>query len=142
MVSPKRSLSPEHTETPDAKRPRTDSNDSSLITELKEVEFETEIAGEHDESTETFVSKTPTRHSQSRLGIQRAIALVLKHDGFDSATPEALESFTQMIETCRLFLSHSSMPSADADPRPRFDYWRDETVRNILTTRTSNPSRL
>lgn len=35
-----------------------------------------------------------------RKSIQRSIGLALKHVGFDSASEEAMESFTQMVETC------------------------------------------
>ncbi|KAG5928581.1 hypothetical protein E4U42_000389 [Claviceps africana] len=44
-------------------------------------------------------SMVPSRHANARVGIQRSIAMVLKHDGFNSSTPEAMESFTGLVET-------------------------------------------
>lgn len=40
-----------------------------------------------------------------RDGLQRSIALALNYIGFDAATNDALESFTELVETCtcRLF---------------------------------------
>ncbi|KAL7946643.1 hypothetical protein V8C42DRAFT_318438 [Trichoderma barbatum] len=51
-----------------------------------------------EESMSAVASLSPTVHHFARSGIQRSIALVLSHDGFQSATPEALESFTQLVE--------------------------------------------
>lgn len=42
----------------------------------------------------------PSMDFQARCGLQRSIAMVLQHVGFDSATPEAMESFTAVVETC------------------------------------------
>lgn len=36
----------------------------------------------------------------NRKALQRSIALALKHVGFDGASEEAMESFTQLAETC------------------------------------------
>lgn len=35
------------------------------------------------------------------MELRRAITMALGHVGFDSASEEALESFTQMTETCQ-----------------------------------------
>jgi transcription initiation factor TFIID subunit 8 len=42
----------------------------------------------------------PTSEDLGRDGLRRSIALVLQHVGFDSATHEALESFTEAVDTC------------------------------------------
>lgn len=36
-----------------------------------------------------------------RDGLRRSIALTLQHVGFDSATQEAMEGFTETVDTCR-----------------------------------------
>lgn len=46
------------------------------------------------------VVRHPTVESMGRDGLRRSITLALKHVGFDSAKEEALESFTEMVETC------------------------------------------
>lgn len=52
-----------------------------------------------EESFSAVPSLSPTLHHIARCGIQRSIAMVLAHDGFQSASPEALESFTGAVET-------------------------------------------
>jgi hypothetical protein len=37
---------------------------------------------------------------EARLGLQRSLCLAMSHVGFDSASPEALDCFTIMVETC------------------------------------------
>lgn len=86
-MTPKRSRSPADDSEPEAKRHRAEQNPFDV----------TETIG-HD--SRAVKSLMPTQHSQARAGIQRSIALVLNHDGFGSASPEALESFTEMVETC------------------------------------------
>lgn len=54
-----------------------------------------------EESFSAVPSLSPTLHHIARCGIQRSIAMVLAHDGFQSASPEALESFTGAVEMCR-----------------------------------------
>ncbi|RFU80248.1 hypothetical protein TARUN_1923 [Trichoderma arundinaceum] len=51
-----------------------------------------------EESRAAAPSLSPTLHQFARSGIQRSIAMVLAHDGFQSASPEALESFTELVE--------------------------------------------
>lgn len=108
-MSPKHGLSPTGADAPDPKRPRVDvemSDDAPVdATIAPDGELE---AREWDEDNETpaISSLAPTQHSSARCGIQRSIALVLKHDGFESATPEAMESFTQMVETCLSTAAH------------------------------------
>ncbi|TGJ82387.1 hypothetical protein E0Z10_g6376 [Xylaria hypoxylon] len=45
------------------------------------------------------VVRHPTVESMGRDGLRRSITLALKHVGFDSATEEALEGFTETVET-------------------------------------------
>jgi hypothetical protein len=97
-MSSKRSLSP------------SSSDESSKRRRLGDVEAEDELddvvsveAPEvEDDQVMAAKSLMPTHHDNARVGIQRAIALVLRHDGFASATPEAMESFTSLVETCQL----------------------------------------
>lgn len=42
----------------------------------------------------------PTPDGLAKNGLRRSIALALETVGFDGATPEAIESFTVMTETC------------------------------------------
>ncbi|KAF4461724.1 hypothetical protein FALBO_11462 [Fusarium albosuccineum] len=85
-MTPKRSLSPVDGLLPDPKRPRTN-NDQSEDMKMEE------------QSPRAIGSQVPNPHYQARTGLQRSIVMVLKHDGFDSASPEALESLTGMVET-------------------------------------------
>lgn len=86
-MSPKRSLPSSEGDQPGAKRVRMDLDETHPIEHV-------------EEEARVIRSIVPTHHYQARTGIQRSIAMVLKHDGFDTATPEALESFTEMVETC------------------------------------------
>lgn len=101
-TSRKRSVS---AATPDSdpKRPRLTSRDGS------EHQPGTNQAQEHqdilsewadEESISAVASMSPTVHQFARTGIQRSIAMVLSHDGFESASPEAMESFTELVEQC------------------------------------------
>ena len=106
-MSPKRSLSPETVEgrDRDSKRARTSaSEDTGISEELPDGESDNANANAAlisiDDGPCATALAIPSLHSHSRQSIQRSIALVLKHDGFDSATPEAMESFTQLVETC------------------------------------------
>lgn len=108
-MTPKRSLSPaDAADTPDPKRQRVDeaNNDNETPDQPVAQDRESE-SDDYEEEDRAVESSTPTQHHAARRGIQRSIALVLKHDGFQSAKPDALESFTQMVETC------SSIPEAD-----------------------------
>lgn len=89
-MTPKRSLSPASENLPSPKRAKVDHGYVNM-----------DIQPEGD--SKSHVSRAPTKHSHARLGLQRSIAMVLKHDGFHSASPEALESFTSMVETCECF---------------------------------------
>lgn len=89
MMSPKRSLSPSEQDQPEPKRARLE-NGEPKTTEMFEAE----------DGSRAVKSHIPNQHCQARSGIQRSIALVLKHDGFETASPEAMESFTEMVETC------------------------------------------
>jgi transcription initiation factor TFIID subunit 8 len=116
-MTPKRSLSPENNDIPDAKRTKIDelqevqgtSEPPNVIENIPSQQESPMSMGTDDSATADklveldapFVSTLPTLHFQSRQTIQRSIALVLSHDGFDAATPEALEGFTQLVETCK-----------------------------------------
>ncbi|KAF4121005.1 Transcription factor TFIID complex subunit 8 C-term [Geosmithia morbida] len=104
MVSPKRGHSAENSEEPEPKRARLDSLEISKENTRGSQDTSSDIPKGFPDTAEDdvvtpFVSTAPTLHSQARLNIQRSIALILQHDGFDSSTPEALEGFTQMVET-------------------------------------------
>jgi hypothetical protein len=86
-MTPKRSLSPADEQQPDSKRPR-----------LRE--HENEVIQLEDDEISSIASLVPNPHYQARTGLQRSIAMVLNHDGFEGASPEAMESFTGMVETC------------------------------------------
>jgi hypothetical protein len=47
------------------------------------------------------INIAPTARSHAQLGLQRSIALALNHVGFDSAAPDALQSFALAVETCQ-----------------------------------------
>lgn len=106
--SPKRSTPPSEGEQPQPKRARTDtSEDVEMKVDTPSTEGrapEQEARGSDQLDFSSFISTMPSLHDQARQGIQRSIALVLNHDGFDSATPEAMESFTQLVESCALHL--------------------------------------
>lgn len=88
---------------PDPKRVRVENVDEKTA-DVKAADAKTAVVVEDEvpESKDAPAIKSllPTKHSNARTGLQRSIAMVLKHDGFDSASPEAMESFTEMVETC------------------------------------------
>jgi transcription initiation factor TFIID subunit 8 len=102
MVSPKRRFSSAENEGPDTKRSKIDTTNAPLDLRQAIVTLGAEnYEGDHGLGDgHPIVSCLPNAHFQSRQAIQRSIALVLSHDGFESTTPEALESFTQLVETC------------------------------------------
>jgi hypothetical protein len=51
-------------------------------------------------------AKVPTVTALARTGLRRSIALTLEQVGFDSASEEAMESFTNIIEACTAVCSH------------------------------------
>lgn len=55
-------------------------------------------------SLTTNVYSYPTAGSFSNKALQRSIALALKQIGFDSATPQALDSFAQHAESCMFLI--------------------------------------
>lgn len=68
----------------------------------------------------TRVDGQPNLNEQHRMQLRRAITLALDHVGFDSASEEALESFTHMTETCQFFmLREAKFPSHNTDTNPR-----------------------
>lgn len=101
MVSPKRRFSSTEDEGPDTKRSKIDTTNAPLDLRQAIVTLGAEnYEGDHGLGDgHPIVSCLPNAHFQSRQAIQRSIALVLSHDGFESTTPEAMESFTQLVET-------------------------------------------
>ncbi|KAL7929086.1 hypothetical protein V8C35DRAFT_316573 [Trichoderma chlorosporum] len=86
----------------DSKRPRLGSRDGDddEQSETTQARIQQDVSSEwaDEESISAVASLSPTAHYFARSGIQRSIALVLSHDGFQSASPEALESFTELVE--------------------------------------------
>lgn len=115
-MSPKRSLSPPDANIPDPKRQRVDvvvdADESTAAVNAADAERQDDVRDD-DDGLVAIESRVPTQHYAARQGIQRSIALVLKHDGFHSATPEALESFTHLVETCA-----SSLGTGDTFRKP------------------------
>ncbi|OAQ81126.1 bromodomain associated domain-containingprotein [Purpureocillium lilacinum] len=93
-MASKRSLSPSDMPKSENKRPRISSTDG-----IESLSQSAPLGARADEHEEAVASLAPTHHSNARSGLQRSIALVLKHDGFESATDEAMESFTGIVET-------------------------------------------
>jgi hypothetical protein len=56
--------------------------------------------------------KIPTTAELARAGLRRGITLALKQVGFESASAEAMESFTAITETCKIFLTLWHVSSA------------------------------
>lgn len=56
-------------------------------------------------------------HDEYRNGLRRAIALVLEHVGFDSATPTAFEAFASLAETYLASLLSAALTNARAARR-------------------------
>ncbi|KAG5952593.1 hypothetical protein E4U53_000469 [Claviceps sorghi] len=96
-MSSKRSHSVDSGESPaeTIKRPKL----NALGQEAALDEFPKAASPEVEDETVAVQSMVPSRHANARVGIQRSIAMVLKHDGFNSSTPEAMESFTGLVET-------------------------------------------
>ncbi|KAM0343089.1 hypothetical protein ACHAPU_008837 [Fusarium lateritium] len=85
-MTPKRSLSPPDEQQPDPKRTRVEGSEDEVI----QLE---------DEGAYSIESLVPNPLHQARTGLQRSIAMVLDHDGFQGASPEAMESFAGMVES-------------------------------------------
>lgn len=96
MASPKHRLSITDSEGPDPKRLRVSDDAGPLNGDATPDQLSATPAPPH--------LTIPNLHTQSRQALQRSIALVLHHDGFSATTPEALESFTQLVETCEWYI--------------------------------------
>ncbi|EQK99977.1 hypothetical protein G6O67_008661 [Ophiocordyceps sinensis] len=96
-MSPKRTLSPQDSLESEPKRPRVPSESRGVPPQ--HATTQSKVDDELDDETAAVESLTPTYRHLARCGIQRSIALVLKHDGFSSSTPEAMESFTSLVES-------------------------------------------
>ncbi|KAG6359060.1 hypothetical protein INS49_012580 [Diaporthe citri] len=87
--SPKKRASPASDDTPGpAKRQRTQSSSTANSAESPVPAL-----------LPTRIDGPPNFNEQHRMELRRAITLALGHVGFDSASEEALESFTHMTET-------------------------------------------
>ncbi|KAI8964285.1 hypothetical protein F5Y11DRAFT_101364 [Daldinia sp. FL1419] len=75
---------------PLAKRQRTTEPDSHSVTPT-EVDM--------SEKPTYDVVRRPNAEDFGRDGLRRSIGVALKHVGFDAATPDALESFTETVDT-------------------------------------------
>lgn len=86
---------------PEAKKQRVEAEPKTPKAEVAEEPATiTNGLSEMEELERAMETASLTQHHQTRLALQRSIALVLRHDGFASATPEALESFTNHVEIC------------------------------------------
>lgn len=97
----------------DLKRPRLESRDGEEQqsgTAQAQIQQDASSDWADEDSISAVASLSPTVHHFARSGIQRSIALVLSHDGFQSASPEALESFTELVEQCRALLPYATDP--------------------------------
>ncbi|KAF4977741.1 hypothetical protein FZEAL_5789 [Fusarium zealandicum] len=97
-MTPKRSLSPADEQQPSPKRTRIDLTQDDDPDEDQDQD-QIQESKPADDGPQAIESLMPTQHYQARIGLQRSIAMVLQHDGFDSASPEAMESFSGMVET-------------------------------------------
>ncbi|ATY65767.1 bromodomain associated domain protein [Cordyceps militaris CM01] len=76
-----------------AKRRRVDGNDSVM-----EDSFSPGTVEDAHFDSPAAVSFPPTQNFNARCGIQRSIALVASHLGFESTSPQVMESFTGLVE--------------------------------------------
>lgn len=97
-MSSKRSLSPSDSDESSKRRRLSGTQDDSTPDDAVSVDT---LDVEDDEVT-ARASFAPTHHANARASIQRSIAMVLRHDGFASSSPDAMESFTSLVETCEL----------------------------------------
>lgn len=93
--NPRKRAASSTNELPTTKRPRTLSLHSSHTTRA--------------DGTTPKPGRAPSTAEMARAGLRRSITLVLKHvnAGFDSASEEAMESFTSIVETCKMVSSCS-----------------------------------
>lgn len=88
--SPRKRPSPSADDNPPTKRQRTESSSNTRPVEVPVV------------NDGTFpVDEPQNQYYVNRAALQRSLGLALQHVGFDSASKEAMESFTLMTETCQ-----------------------------------------
>lgn len=85
-----------------AKRRRVDNDDDDDLP-MTDITSPPET-DESEESSPAEVKYPSTQHFNARCGIQRSIALVASHVGFDSSSPQVMESFTGLVEACMLII--------------------------------------
>lgn len=56
------------------------------------------------------ISTLKTGHLATRANLERSIIEVLAHDGFSAATPQAMDSFTSLVETCQCRAAQDNQP--------------------------------
>jgi hypothetical protein len=69
-------------------------------TTLEPEPTSTDTTSVHTTEAAYEVVRRPTAENLGRDGLRRSITLALKHVGFDSAMEDALEGFTETVETC------------------------------------------
>lgn len=118
MLSPsKRGPEADSDRRPVAKRPRTGAAGRRAVDGNAPAASDAAPLLGQAELDAAVVSLAPTHHSNARAGLRRSIALVLSHDGFDSATEQAMESFVGIVESCQSSCPPHSYPErARADP--------------------------
>lgn len=89
-------------DSPPRKRPSPDSEDLPIASKRQRTNSTHTVSPIPDVERIARKSTLPNFNEQNRMGIRRGIVLALNHVGFDTATDEALESFTQMTETCMI----------------------------------------
>lgn len=92
---PEKRDSPPAAEETVAKRQRVDCDDSVMEDVLSPATMD-DATG----SCSCEVKYPSTQHFNARCGIQRSIALAAAHIGFESTSPQVMESFTGLIEAC------------------------------------------
>lgn len=128
----------------DSKRPRLASrDDQEQQPGTNEAQIQQDALSEwaDEESFSAVASMSPTVHQFARTGIQRSIAMVLSHDGFESASPEALESFTELVEQCmtQLPYDYNPFPSANAPISIDMSSIIQEVKRLAISSRREAP---
>ncbi|PHH84387.1 hypothetical protein CDD83_2020 [Cordyceps sp. RAO-2017] len=97
-MSSKRSLPSEQGLESDPKRPRVSTSPAEPPSTGSTIRDDGDDDDVSDEAL-AVESSAPTHRHHARCGVQRSIALVLRHVGFAAATPEAMESFTNLFES-------------------------------------------
>lgn len=95
--------SPAPTESAIAKKQRVESDDAFMVDN-----FTPDFLEDAQDKKPDEIKYPSTQHYNARCGIQRSIALVASHVGFDSTSPQVMESFTGLVEACMSLCNSSS----------------------------------